>query len=382
MYFRGLYLLERCLEEHINSKSILKHNILLVLEMLPIGTRNSIVNIEVLVQQMTSAENFGWETAELARRILERWGLLELVYKIPKRVKSDPDLDSTPETKRTRSDDEVEQLPVKYQKGQVYIPERFQSFTPTSSTESPPYTGRTSFVRPPKEELAGVLKEIEREDKFNLSWNTFVPSPIPTKSPEYGTDNDSLEQSTPTLMSESSIEQMVEAAQKSTLAGQEEARRLQQIDQREIEKIAAKNKKKLKEHKKEQRALSHSLAGMLVERARAAALGTSMVSEVLVSKTHSSKEHSKKEHKKDSSKDRKSKPYGSKERSHSSLERFGTSLKEDSKAISKERHSSVDRFSTSSHKEESKTSSKDRSETKSNVCLYLLISSYRMRLLK
>ena len=93
----GTNLLKTCLEAHIESKTIVRHQILLCLKSLPIANRATVVKIEDLVKRMEDVEVFGEETARLANELLESWSQLQMLYKIPKR--SFNELESTPAVK-------------------------------------------------------------------------------------------------------------------------------------------------------------------------------------------------------------------------------------------------------------------------------------------
>lgn len=265
IHFRGLYLLERCLAEHINSKSIVKHNILLVLQMLPISTKNAIVKLEAMVQQMTSAENFGFATAELAKKILESWAGLELVYKIPKRIKGDTASEqdisgstsissSGNELKRTRSEDEGDRA-LKYQR---------------SASKTPPDSigGFSSSIQLPDVSSGMVFKEVEIK-RLDVSWNQIITKPEPL-APKLASEASSVSLSSSRL-TESSIEQMVEAAQEASRLRQEALKKKQLEELEEQKKQALAKKKMMKERKEKQRELSQSLGKKLVEKALATA---------------------------------------------------------------------------------------------------------------
>lgn len=259
IHFRGLYLLERCLIEHLNSKSIVKHNILLALQMLPISTKNAIVKLELTVQQMTSAETFGFATAELAKKILESWASLEMVYKIPKRVKgvdfSEQEVSgstanaSVNEMKRTRSNDESDDRGSKFRR---------------SVSQTPP-DGFSSNIQLP-EVSYGVIKQIE-EKRLDFTWNQIITTSALNKETSA---SESVSKSTPKsveALTATSIEEMVEAAQEASRQRQE-ALKLKELEELEKQKRISHAKKKLmKERKEKQRELSQALGRKLVENA-------------------------------------------------------------------------------------------------------------------
>ena len=265
IHFRGLYLLERCLAEHINTKSIIKHNILLVLQMLPISTKNAIVKLESMVQQMTSAENFGFSTAELAKKILESWAGLELVYKIPKRIKGDAASEQETsgstsissignELKRSRSEDDGDRA-LKYQR---------------SASKTPPDAmgGFSSNIQLPEVSAGVVFKEVEIK-RLDVSWNQIITKPeAPALKLSTEVSSASISSS---RLTESSIEQMVEAAQEASRLRQEALKKKQLDDLEEQKKQSLAKKKMMKERKEKQRELSQSLGKKLVEKAFATA---------------------------------------------------------------------------------------------------------------
>lgn len=86
--YHGLVVLKNCLAAHIESKTICRHHILTVLKMLPIGTKNSVLKLEEMVNKMTDADIYGSEISLLAQELINSWSTLQLVYKIPKRSHS------------------------------------------------------------------------------------------------------------------------------------------------------------------------------------------------------------------------------------------------------------------------------------------------------
>lgn len=101
--YHGLIVLKNCLAAHMDSKTICRHQVLVVLKMLPIGTRNAIVKLEEMVLKMVDADIYGNDTAVVAKDLIETWSTLELVYKIPKRTSSalDTSMDNETESRRT-----------------------------------------------------------------------------------------------------------------------------------------------------------------------------------------------------------------------------------------------------------------------------------------
>ncbi len=227
-----------------------------------------------MVRKLTDPDESGWETATLARKILETWDNLELVYKIPKRTKSDMEGEAflnSLDIKRFKGDEGQGNSPVSQ------TPDRFQSWTPASTgKDSPSQSVRSNYGS--VSEQSGVIREIEIE-RPELSWNQFVPREStpkhrPSISESVASSNSKQEVSTPTFlegMAENSIEQMVEAAQRASQKSQEEAKKKQLAELEKQKKVLAMKKKKMKEHKKEQRALSQALAGKLLEKAIEAA---------------------------------------------------------------------------------------------------------------
>ena len=257
IHFRGLYLLERCLSEHMNTKSIVKHNILLALQMLPISTKNAIVKLEIMVQQMTSAENFGFATAELAKRILESWSGLELVYKIPKRIKGElSEIETSASTSHTSgSGSDLKRVrPVEDESEQALKYHRSSSSNIFSNNK---FLEVSSGV---------VFKEIE-EKRLDVSWNQMISTP--DDSVRSVLTESSMASFSASQMSESNIEQMVEAAQQASRLRQEALKKKQSQELEEQKKLLLEKKKLIKERKEKQRELSQALGKRLVERAMA-----------------------------------------------------------------------------------------------------------------
>ncbi|KAJ3373238.1 histone methyltransferase set2 [Kappamyces sp. JEL0680] len=262
IHFRGLYLLERCLSQHISTKSIVKHNILLVLQMLPISTKNAIVKLETMVQQMTNPESFGYATAELAKKVLESWIDLEMVYKIPKRTKSEIDSDdhSDPASKKHKP----ATIDSDFHRQQVNSPEQFRAAALDASRQEPlPQRDPRDFMAY-KAFTSVVLKEVE-VSRPEFAWNQIIAPLKPADS--LSETNRSNEVTTP--VSEMSIEQMVEAAQEATRLRQEAIKKKLQMELEEQKKAAHSKKKKIAERKEKQRELSQALGKRLVEKAKA-----------------------------------------------------------------------------------------------------------------
>ncbi len=246
IHFRGLYLLERCLAQHSSSKSIVKHNILLALQMLPISTKNAIVKLECMVQPLVHAESYGFATAELAKKLLDGWSTLEMVYKIPKRTKSEMDSEDgscSVEIKRIRS-----------------IDSNIAGFEHRMVPPLPPkdnnsiYSSFSSFH-------SGIVKEIEHH-RPELAWNQILIPNYEKKETESIRSNEVL-----TPATDLSVEQMVEMAQEATRRRLDAERKKQMEELEEQKRLYALKKKSILARKEKQRELSQSLGKKFFEKA-------------------------------------------------------------------------------------------------------------------
>lgn len=225
-----------------------------------------------MIQSMTSADNFGWETANLSRTILESWQGLEMVYKIPKRVRSEIESDvssSTVDLKRHRTSEDYTASPpsVGGATPSNYRPSLSQ--TAFRSSQSPHSFSHSLSPAPNQEADTSIVRVVE--DQPRLAWNHIIPLKMESEQSINRVSSPSVETSTQSMfggLSESSIEQMVEAAQKASQAKQEEEKRKQLRELEEQKRRSKLDKKQLKSHKKEQRALSQTLAGKIIERAK------------------------------------------------------------------------------------------------------------------
>ena len=97
VHFRGLSILLKCLENHIESKDFVRYNILNALKIIPVSTKNAVQALEPTIETLTSVE-YGEDTSRVAKELLESWKDLEIVYRIPKRDAKD----LVPEPKRQK----------------------------------------------------------------------------------------------------------------------------------------------------------------------------------------------------------------------------------------------------------------------------------------
>jgi hypothetical protein len=212
VHYRGIYLLYRCLDQHINGKEILRYNILLVLKSLPVSTKNPVQEIEKLVEDLDNVNEYGDKTSELAKQVLESWKDLVIEYRIPKRLAND--VDNTPKTE---------------------LPDIKRPRVEKEDTIEP-----TTYITHKMEDLP-IEKPI-------LAWNSIVSKLTPVLE---RTDSMVSTSSNPTVdtLSETSIQQMVRAAQEATKQASEAARKKQQDEEERKKKIMEIKKRKIKEQK-------------------------------------------------------------------------------------------------------------------------------------
>jgi hypothetical protein len=211
VHYRGIYLLYRCLDQHMNGKEIVRYNILLVLKSLPVSTKNPVQEIEKLVEDLDNVNEYGEKTSELAKEVLDSWKDLVIEYKIPKRLADDGDnslKNEMPELKRPRIEREqpIEQ--------NTYITHKIEDLP--------------------------IEKPI-------LAWNSIAKlTPVLER-----TDSMVSASSNPTVdtLSETSIQQMVRAAQEATKQASEAARKKQLEEEERKKKIMDIKKRKIKEQK-------------------------------------------------------------------------------------------------------------------------------------
>ena len=84
VHFRGLSILLKCLNNHIDSKDFVRYNILNAIKLIPVSTKNAVQQLEPVIEQLTS-EEYGQDTSRVAKEILQSWKDLEIIYKIPKK---------------------------------------------------------------------------------------------------------------------------------------------------------------------------------------------------------------------------------------------------------------------------------------------------------
>ncbi|KAJ3255397.1 histone methyltransferase set2 [Boothiomyces macroporosus] len=262
IYYRGLMLIERCLDQHLNSKSnTVRFYILQVLKLLPITAKNGIVNIEQHVEKMTDENAYGEVLSQLAKQIIENWASLEMVYKIPKKVKvegenaqrdSPADSDADKSRKRPRSP-ERKRSPISNR------PSPFGSYRGSEDSYSDSRyrdDKRSSFY---ESKSLGNYEErkitISNVNIPHLRWN--VANLNPPSSVE--TSSVSLSAQTETAsfvdMPAATVDEMVEAAQEE-IRRKEELERKQQEEAEELRKKAkAAKKQKIQEHRQKLKAV-------------------------------------------------------------------------------------------------------------------------------
>ncbi|KAJ3314869.1 histone methyltransferase set2 [Boothiomyces sp. JEL0838] len=264
IYYRGLILIERCLDQHMNSKSnTVRFYILQVLKLLPITAKNGIVNIEQHVEKMTDENAYGEVLSQLAKQIIENWASLEMVYKIPKKVKvegenaqrdSPADSDADRARKRPRSP-ERKRSPISNR------PSPFGSYRGSEDSYSDSRyrddrDKRSSFY---ESKNLGNYEErkitISNVNIPHLRWN--VANLNPPSSVE--TSSVSLSAQTETAsfvdMPAATVDEMVEAAQEE-IRRKEELERKQQEEAEELRKKAkAAKKQKIQEHRQKLKAV-------------------------------------------------------------------------------------------------------------------------------
>ncbi|KAI8897688.1 hypothetical protein BC833DRAFT_592737 [Globomyces pollinis-pini] len=259
--YKGITLLEKCLNIHIKTKSIVKHHILLVLKNLPISTRNPIVTLEPLVKQLVDAEMFGHETSILAEQILENWAGLELVYVIPKRAKQEtsPQKSSHFRDDYERSGYSMDHHRFDPRQDRDYSRNESAHYLTHSRSHDRSFELRddksfhrnghleSGMNRTVKDHLKTLsVNELAPELTPSLSWNTFIPAPLPkhrSNSPDAVTTPSVAE-----VLSEDKMQQMIEAAQEATRLAKEAALKKQQ---KEIENM--KRKKEIQKQKHQEK---------------------------------------------------------------------------------------------------------------------------------
>ncbi|KAJ3275475.1 histone methyltransferase set2 [Terramyces sp. JEL0728] len=259
IYYRGLMLVERCLDQHINSKSnTVRYYILQVLKLLPITTKNGIVNIEPHVEKMTNEGQYGGEISQLAKQIIESWANLEMVYKIPKKIKVEGDsnqkdsplnAESEVPKKRARSPGRNRPSPYgAYRSEDTYSESRY-------STDR---DKRSFFERKNIGNYEEHKITISDAHIPHLRWNVVnvnPPSLVETSSISLSaqTENSSFVD-IPTA----TVEEMVEAAQEEIRRKEERELRLRQEAEETRKKAVAAKKQKIQEHKEKLKAVSET----------------------------------------------------------------------------------------------------------------------------
>jgi hypothetical protein len=225
-------LLEKCLAEHINSKSIVLYNILRVIKNLPISTKNAVVEIEKILSNLKEKSS-SEEIHLLAEDLLHSWKDLEMVYKIPKRELEEITASLQKDGKRQKSNQ---------------CEEKFQSThehhrkDPSSKQVERSY----SMIR---------VDDLKPKEDFSpaLSWNQI--NPVHQRVSELAErhesiDSDGSQAGSSNAMSEDSIQQILDAAQEATRVA-EEQQKLQQLKEKEQKKRLVLKKKEKHQQRKE-----------------------------------------------------------------------------------------------------------------------------------
>lgn len=199
IHFRGLLLLEKCLNEHSKSKTIVRYNILKLIKLLPVSTKNAVLSLEESLKKIMDKVEYGEECVELVSEILKSWEGLEMVYRIPKRNMGD--LVKNP----TQEDQKRPKLNTSSRSGS----DRVDSRSPYGES---PYT-KIAYISKSEQ----LQTQAVEDDTPALSWNTIIP-----KLEVKPTVTHVALSSASTGLSEDSIQQMVEAAQEATRLAQEE----------------------------------------------------------------------------------------------------------------------------------------------------------------
>jgi hypothetical protein len=222
-------LLEKCLAEHINSKSIVLYNILRVIKNLPISTKNAVVEIEKILSNLKEKSS-SEEIHLLAEDLLHSWKDLEMVYKIPKRELEEISASLQKDGKRQKSNQ---------------CEEKFQSThehhrkDPSSKQVERSY----SMIR---------VDDLKPKEDFSpaLSWNQINPVHQRVSELAEPIDSDGSQAGSSNAMSEDSIQQILDAAQEATRVA-EEQQKLQQLKEKEQKKRLVLKKKEKHQQRKE-----------------------------------------------------------------------------------------------------------------------------------
>jgi hypothetical protein len=210
VHYRGIYMLHRCLTLHLDGKEILRYNLLLALKSLPISTKNPVIEIEKLLEELDNVNEYGEKTAQLAKDILENWKDLEIVYKIPKRLNTSVGEDDSEDREQKRPKAERKEI----MQENSYITHQIED----DETLSKPALAWNSISRPIMERTESVVSV-------------------------------AISSVTVDAMSESSIQEMVRAAQMATTQANESAKKKQQQEEERKRKLMEMKKKKLKAQK-------------------------------------------------------------------------------------------------------------------------------------
>ncbi|KNC98643.1 uncharacterized protein SPPG_06324 [Spizellomyces punctatus DAOM BR117] len=91
----GLSVLKMCLREYTGKNAAICLQVLRILRMLPIASKNTAEKVEDCVVKLAELPDL--EISTIAKELVESWSTLQSVYKIPKRIPPPPDSDAPKE---------------------------------------------------------------------------------------------------------------------------------------------------------------------------------------------------------------------------------------------------------------------------------------------
>ncbi|KAI8814863.1 hypothetical protein BJ742DRAFT_192691 [Cladochytrium replicatum] len=150
MQYHGLLVLKQCLVHYLKSDAMICSQVLRVLTMLPIWSRNSVVDIKLEETVEKLMENCEADLAHNAEQILCTWKTLPIVYKIPKRSQTDIDGEDKNAHNLKRSGSELSEQSDK----------KVRWETPVKSESTPTdVLATTPLIRPPKSDIRRYVTE-------------------------------------------------------------------------------------------------------------------------------------------------------------------------------------------------------------------------------
>ncbi|KAI8812340.1 hypothetical protein BJ742DRAFT_54709 [Cladochytrium replicatum] len=150
MQYHGLLVLKQCLVHYFKSDAMICSQVLRVLTMLPISSRNSVVDIKLEEAVEKLMDNCEADLAHNAEQILCTWKTLPIVYKIPKRIQTDVDADDKDASNLKRSGSELSEQPEKKA--------RWESSGKSESSLTDGLAA-TPLLRPPKSDIRRYVTE-------------------------------------------------------------------------------------------------------------------------------------------------------------------------------------------------------------------------------